>query len=86
MLKDGLTEQQILDLYVEEYGESVLAQRPGLGGFVAPYIALALGLVLVGFVIKHYTTMKPAPVVAPGSDEDLARFQKQIDKNLEDLD
>ncbi len=86
MLKDGLTEQQILDLYAEEYGESVLAQRPGLGGFAAPYIALALGLVLVAFVIKRYTHLKPAPVVAPGSDADLARFQKQIDKNMEDLD
>lgn len=86
MLNDGLTEQQILDLYADEYGEQILAERPGIAGFLAPYIALALGGLGVGWAIQHYKKVKPAPAVAPGNEAELARFQKQIDRDMEELD
>lgn len=86
MLKEGLTEQQILDFYVSEKGPEVLAVRPGAAGFATPFIALVGGLGAVLLTIKYYMGIKPAPAVAPANDADLARFQDQIDQDLEKLD
>lgn len=86
MLKEGLSQQQILDFYVQENGEDILVVRPGTAGFVTPYIALGLGAGVVFFVIRRYLHLKPAPAVAPGGDEELARFQAEIDRDLQKLD
>jgi cytochrome c-type biogenesis protein CcmH/NrfF len=86
MLKSGMTEQQILDQYVKEQGPGVLVQRPGILGFTGPYIALALGGLAVFFVIGRLKKLKPAPVVRSGSDAELAKYQAQIEKDLDKLD
>jgi hypothetical protein len=86
MLKEGKTEQQILDTFVAEQGPQVLAVSPGTFGFSAPYIALTLGLGLVLWAIRRYRRVQPAPVVPAGDDATLGRFQDQIDKDLAKLD
>lgn len=86
MLKQGMSEQQILDQYVKEQGQQVLVVPPGIFGFTGPYIALGLGLVAVLFVIRKLKQTKPAPVVAPANDAELARYRDQIEKDLAKLD
>jgi cytochrome c-type biogenesis protein CcmH/NrfF len=86
MLKSGMTEQQILDQYVKEQGPAVLVHQPGVLGFTGPYIALALGGLALFFVIGRLKKLKPAPVVSPASDAELAKYQAQIDKDLDKLD
>ena len=86
MLKSGMSEQQILDTYVKEQGQAVLVVPPGFMGFTGPYIALALGGLALFFVIRRLKTITPAPVVAPASDAQLAKYQAQIDKDLDKLD
>jgi cytochrome c-type biogenesis protein CcmH/NrfF len=86
MLKEGKTEQQILDTYVQERGPDVLAIPPGTLGYTAPYIALGLGLVGLIFVIRYLQNSKAAPPVAPANDAELARYHDQIEKDLEKLD
>jgi len=86
MLKSGMTEKQILDQYVKDQGQKVLVIPPGIGGFTGPYIALGLGLLAVLFGIRRYRGLKPAPIVAPGNDAELARYHDQIEKDLEKLD
>ena len=86
MLKSGMTEQQVLDQYVKDQGPAVLVVPPGIMGFTGPYIALALGALALFFVIRHLKGIKPAPAVAPASDAELAKYQAQIDKDLDKLD
>ncbi len=86
MLKAGLTEQQIIDTFVKEQGPGVLVHQPGAIGFTGPYIALGLGALALLFVIKRLKTIKPAPAVTPASDADLAKYQAQIDNDLDKLD
>ena len=86
MLKSGMTEQQVLDQYVKDQGPQVLVVPPGIFGFTGPYIALGLGMLAVLFVIGRMKKLKPAPVVAPADDAELARYQDQIDKDLQKFD
>lgn len=86
MLKQGMSEQQILDQYVKEQGQQVLVVPPGIFGFTGPYIALGVGLVAVLFVIKKMKQTKAVPAVAPANDTELARYRDQIEKDLEKLD
>lgn len=86
MLKSGMSEQQILDQYVKEQGPAVLVHQPGMLGFTGPYIALGLGGLALLFVIRRLKTLQPAPVTAPATDAELAKYQAQIDKDLDKLD
>lgn len=86
MLKQGMTEQQILDTYAREQGPQVLVNPPGLFTFAGPYVALALGLGVVALMIRRYLHLRPAPVAAPAGEEELARYHDQIEKDLEKLD
>jgi cytochrome c-type biogenesis protein CcmH/NrfF len=86
MLKSGMSEQQILDQYVKDQGAAVLVHSPGILGFTGPYIALALGGLALFFVIGRMKKLKPAPVVAPANDAELAKYQAQIEKDLDKLD
>ena len=86
MLKDGMSEPQILNAYVKEQGEKVLVIPPGEFGFAGPFIALGIGLGAVFLAIRRYRGLKPAPVTPPADDAELARYQKQIDKDLAKLE
>jgi cytochrome c-type biogenesis protein CcmH/NrfF len=87
MMNQGMTESQILDEYVKENGATVLTVRPGAGGMIGPYVAIAMGLLLVILVIRRYrmigvaasTGAQAGPPVDP-------KVLEQIDKDLEKLD
>ena len=86
MLKGGMTEKQILDQYVKEQGAQVLVIPPGFFGFTGPYIALGVGLLGVFLAIRYFKGVKTAPAVALANDSELAKYQDQIEKDLEKLD
>jgi len=86
-LEAGWTEQQILDYFVAQYGERVLAQPStrGLNIFVwiIPPIALAGGAFVLWRFLKQ--TQRPAPAVAQAptpptspTDEYAARLEKEL--------
>lgn len=80
MKQQGMSEQQILDRFVQENGKDVLVVPPGTAGVVGPYVALAAGLGLVLLVIRH---MRKKPAVV--TEVDPATLA-QIEKDLEKLD
>jgi len=86
-LAAGWTEPQIIDYFVAQYGERVLAE-PQRGGFtglvwVLPMISALLGLVVVGQVLKGWRASHQPPL-APGSPtrhispEVLARIEQEL--------
>ena len=90
LLAEGKTQQQILDQYVAEYGDRILAEPPARGFsaalYVAPWIFLAgsIGLVVVVVRKLHLSAAAAAPdaVPAAASDDELER----IDEDLRNLD
>ncbi len=84
-LEAGWSEQQILDYFVAQYGERVLAQPStrGLNLFVwiIPPIILAGGAFVLWRFLKQ--TQRPAPAEAPApppapTDEYAARLEKEL--------
>jgi cytochrome c-type biogenesis protein CcmH/NrfF len=83
MMSQGMTEQQILDVYVKELGPGALVVHPGAAGDIGPWAALGAGLLLVIMIIRRYRMRgAAAPAGAPVDPKVL----EQIEKDLEKLD
>jgi cytochrome c-type biogenesis protein CcmH len=86
-LADGWSEEQILNYFVVQYGERVLAE-PERSGFTAlvwllPVIAVLLGLVVVSQALRSWRTARlvqtlPAPPETEVSPETLAKIEKEL--------
>lgn len=86
MLNEGKSEGDIIQSYVDEYGQAAL-RTPGndLGGILAwlmPAIGLVIGIVIVFITIKKITLKKSNPqeeVVVWQSETDRELFEKTMD-------
>jgi cytochrome c-type biogenesis protein CcmH/NrfF len=83
----GVGVEEAVQALVGKYGVGVLSAPPTEGiwtfGWAMPFVAVLLGLIAAPIVawrwkVKHDQQPPPAPV----DEEVLARFQKQIDKDL----
>jgi cytochrome c-type biogenesis protein CcmH len=91
LLAEGKTSEQILDIYVAQYGDRILAEPPARGFsrliYVAPWVFLVASVGLVIVVIRRLRAVTPAPArseraAAPPSDDEVDR----IDEELRNLD
>lgn len=85
------SEDLVLQSFVQQYGEKVLAQPPttkfGLVAWVMPFFALLIGFLIIRVVLLRWKHQTPAVAGMPGADaeispEMLARARHQMD--LED--
>lgn len=87
MLNDGKSEDDIIQTYVEEYGQAAL-RTPGtdLGGILAwtmPVIGLGIGIVIVTIWIKRITNNKqtqPQQEIIWESETEREIFEKTMDE------
>ncbi|UCH61805.1 MAG: cytochrome c-type biogenesis protein CcmH [Fidelibacterota bacterium] len=89
LLAEGRTKEEIIDLFVNQYGERILA-RPRARGFnllayiMPPAILLAGGLLLVYFISRSKTpAQRSAPAERKSYDNE---FIDKIEKEMQDLD
>lgn len=93
LLAAGWSEQEILDTFVEQYGERVLAepQRRGFTSLVwiLPAMAAAAGLVGVAVLVRrwrrsrlraHPSPQHPPERLPPIAPEVLARIEEELEK------
>jgi cytochrome c-type biogenesis protein CcmH len=88
MLSDGQTRQHILDSYVAQYGERILAEPPARGFnlllYVAPWVFLAASVWLVVVVVRKLRAPAAAPAAeAPAatvSDDEAERIDDELRK------
>ena len=83
----GMSDQAILDQFVQENGKDILSVQPGTLGLLTFYSAAFVGLILVVFVIRRYR--RPPASAAGPQDADQAvldRYHDQIEKEVEKLD
>lgn len=82
-LKQGKSQQQIIDAFVAKYGQNILSAPPKTA-WVTPFAALSCGLILVFFVIKAWTQRRPklAPASSAGAIPDA--YRDKLEKELKD--
>ena len=89
-LAEGWTDQQIIDYFVAQYGERVLAepQRKGFTSLVwiFPLIAVLLGLGIVYEVLRNWRKQKPALVAAPSAPQIPDEILKKIEHEIQEMD
>ena len=87
LVEGGYSAQEILDSFIDVYGERALmaprAEGFNLVGYVAPFVALAAGLVGVVAVLRSWNAKKnqPVPAAVPtiaATPDELARLDAAI--------
>ena len=88
-LAEGWTDQQIIDYFVAQYGERVLAepQRRGFTSFVwlLPVLAVLLGIGVVYEILKGWRTRKSAAAPASAVVDIPDEIREKIERELREL-
>lgn len=87
MVASGMSREAIMDHFVAQYGERVLA-TPRPEGFnrlvyILPWVALALGLWIVFILLKKMRVPTPTTSPTPAPED---RYTSLIEKELKDLE
>ena len=84
----GMSDAQIIEAFVRDYGPGIYLAPPNALGWIVPYAGVGLGLVVIWLFIRKYR--KPAPLAEIGApdidDPDLAKYKDQIEKDLAKLE
>jgi len=78
----GAPDSTIVDDFIKAYGKGIYRSEPNTLGWLVPYLALALGTVVVIWFVRRSRRLKPALVV----DARLARYNDQIEQELQNLE
>ncbi len=86
----GDNDDLTLQSFVQKYGPTVLAAPTKTGfdrvAWIAPYVALLLGLALVGFLVRAWRSrplLRHADLPVPVSGADLDHFREQARRETE---
>jgi cytochrome c-type biogenesis protein CcmH/NrfF len=86
MQQAGMSDQAIIDAFIQEHGQKIFRGAPSSWGRAVPYLALVPGMLMIFWFVRRYYH-KPAPAAAPAVEEgDYARYREQIEKDLARLD
>ena len=89
LIAKGLTKEEIVQEFVKEYGEVVLAAPPKKGFHLAvwytPFIALSLGLLLVTFLLIKWSRRNRTLYPTPEPQQDLnPSYLSRIEEELKE--
>jgi cytochrome c-type biogenesis protein CcmH/NrfF len=96
----GMTRQQVLDAFVEQYGARILAEPPNKGAgrylYVAPWLVFGLSAIGLVVLVKKLTSSRvaapPAADAPPDrsetapADPERRAYEQRLDDELRDLD
>jgi len=86
MAKLGMSDEQIIDVFVKENGIQALAVPPAEGFnsmiWIMPWVAAALGLGAIAWYVKHHSKPRPLEEVPAATME---RFHVEMDDFEKDL-
>ncbi|HTS65359.1 MAG TPA: cytochrome c-type biogenesis protein CcmH [Candidatus Acidoferrales bacterium] len=84
----GMSDDQIIQSFIREYGPGIYLAPPNAFGWIVPYASVAVGLVIVWLFIKKYRKPKPITDLGPIEidDPELAKYKDQIEKDLANLE
>ena len=87
----GMSDEQIVQAFIRDYGMAVYLAPPNAFGWIIPYASVGFGLVVIFLFIRKY---KPKPIAGVGvivgemgaEDPVLAKYQEQIEQDTKNLD
>jgi cytochrome c-type biogenesis protein CcmH len=90
-LKEGKTQQQIVDAFVAKYGKVILSapttQGLDLAAWMIPFVVLVLGLILVYVLIKAWVQRRPALAQAGGKVVSIPEsYRERMERELKDFE
>ena len=89
-LSEGWTDQQVIDYFVAQYGERVLAepQRKGFTSLVwfLPLIVVLVGLGIVYEILRNWRKQKPVLVTAVPTPAIPEAVREKIERELQEMD
>lgn len=89
-LSEGWTDQQIIDYFVAQYGERVLAepQRKGFTSLVwfLPLIVVLVGIGVVYEILRNWRKQKPVSVVTLAAPQIPDAILKKIEREIQEMD
>jgi len=89
-LSEGWTDQQIIDYFVAQFGQRVLAepQRKGFTSLVwfLPLLVVLVGIGIVYEILRNWRRQKPAPVIAAPRPTIPDAMLKKIEREIREMD
>jgi cytochrome c-type biogenesis protein CcmH len=88
MLGVGMSDDQIVQSFIREYGAVIYLAPPNALGWIVPYASVGAGMIVIWIFLKKYR--KPKPLAEIGEieidDPALAKYKDQIEKDLANMD
>jgi cytochrome c-type biogenesis protein CcmH/NrfF len=80
----GMTDAQIIDSFVRDYGAGVYLSKPSAFGWVVPYAIVGLGLLGLWWFLAKFREPQPLAELGPMQFDDpaLEKYKDQIEKDL----
>ena len=83
----GMSDEQIVQAFIRDYGMAVYLAPPNAFGWIVPYASVGFGLAVILLFLRK---LKPKPMTDLGpieaDDPELAKYQAQIEKDTANLD
>jgi cytochrome c-type biogenesis protein CcmH len=84
----GMSDEQIVQAFIRDYGMAVYLATPNAWGWIVPYATAGFGLVIIVLFLRKY--YKPRVMTDLGEidadDPELAKYKEQIEKDTANLD
>ena len=61
----GMTDEQIIQAFVRDYGAGIYLAPPNAFGWIVPYASVGFGLVVIWLFIRKYRKPKPVAEIGP---------------------
>jgi cytochrome c-type biogenesis protein CcmH len=85
----GMSDEQIVQAFIRDYGMAVYLAPPNAFGWIVPYAGVGFGLAAI-FLFLRKAYRKPKPMTDLGAieadDPELAKYQEQIEQDTKNLD
>jgi cytochrome c-type biogenesis protein CcmH len=84
----GMSDGQIVEAFVRDYGNGIYLAPPNAFGWIVPYAVVGIGLVVILGILRKYRKPKVMTDLGPVEIDDpaLAKYKDQIEKDLANLD
>lgn len=84
----GMTDDQIIQAFVRDYGPGIYLAPPSSFGWIVPYAAVGVGLLAIWLFLRKYRKPQPMAELGPIELDDpaLAKYRDQIEKDLAELE
>lgn len=84
----GMTDDQIVQSFIREYGAGIYLAPPNALGWIVPYALVGAGLLVIWAFIRKYRKPKPLAEIGEVEIDDpaLAKYKDQIEKDLANMD